>query len=255
MLKRESINELITKQNYENIAKQSFSFQGINANIKEYNSLLKSSVKESNAFAEVVASHNMKLGNYLTSLNGANAGLGGYIKSLGIAKLKTIALSIATTALNMVIGAIASAIASFIMSTMKDAYDYEKSIREKTEALNALEKQYSAYQGDNSEEGKKNIQQLKDQINSAKDDLKDTEYEKLISDTEKILDLLQSDVKSWIDQRLDQLDDLIQDIIEHSNENASDISQTITSTAENYGYNLSKPLLFSAKNVNYGKFN
>lgn len=115
MLKRESINELITKQNYENIAKQSFSFQGINANIKEYNSLLKSSVKESNAFAEVVASHNMKLGNYLTSLNGANAGLGGYIKSLGIAKLKTIALSIATTALNMVIGAIASAIASFII--------------------------------------------------------------------------------------------------------------------------------------------
>lgn len=57
----------------------------------------------------------MKLGNYLTSLNGANAGLGGYIKSLGIAKLKTTALSIATTALNMVIGAIASAIASFII--------------------------------------------------------------------------------------------------------------------------------------------
>ncbi|MBC5679866.1 hypothetical protein [Lachnospira hominis (ex Liu et al. 2021)] len=105
-----------------------------------------------------------------------------------------------------------------LMNTMKDAYDYEKSIREKTEALNALEKQYSAYQGDNSEEGKKNIQQLKDQINSAKDDL-------------------------------------IQDIIEQSNENASDIAQTITSTAENYGYNLSKSLLCSAKNVNFGKFN
>lgn len=88
----------------------------------------------------------------------------------------------------------------------------------KTEALNALEKQYSAYQGDNSEEGKKNIQQLKEQINSAKDDL-------------------------------------IQDIIEQSNENASDISQTINSTAENYGYNLSKSLLCSAKNVNLGKFN
>lgn len=88
----------------------------------------------------------------------------------------------------------------------------------KTEALNALEKQYSAYQGDNSEEGKKNIQQLKEQINSAKDDL-------------------------------------IQDIIEQSNENASDISQTINSTAENYGYNLSKSLLCSTKNVNLGKFN
>ena len=129
-----------------------------------------------------------------------------------------------------------------LMNTMKDAYDYEKSIREKTEALNALEKQYSAYQGDNSEEGKKNIQQLKDQINTAKDDLKDTEYEKLISDTEKILDQLQSDVKSWVDTRLDALDNLIQDIIEQSNENASDISQTITSTAENYGYKLSESM-------------
>lgn len=129
-----------------------------------------------------------------------------------------------------------------LMNTMKDAYDYEKSIREKTEALNALEKQYSAYQGDNSEEGKKNIQQLKDQINMAKDDLKDTEYEKLISDTEKILDQLQSDVKSWVDTRLDALDNLIQDIIEQSNENASDISQTITSTAENYGYKLSESM-------------
>lgn len=129
-----------------------------------------------------------------------------------------------------------------LMSTMKDAYDYEKSIREKTEALNALEKQYSAYQGDNSEEGKKNIQQLKDQINSAKDDLKDTEYEKLISDTEKILDTLKSDTQEWLDQRLDQLDNLIQDIIDQSNDNASDIAETITSTAENYGYKLSESM-------------
>ena len=122
-----------------------------------------------------------------------------------------------------------------LMSTMKDAYDYEKSIREKTVALNALEKQYSAYQGDNSEEGKKNIQQLKDQINSAKDDLKDTEYEKLISDTEKILDQLKDNTQEWLNQRLDQLDNLIQDIIDQSNDNASDIAETITSTAENYG--------------------
>ena len=129
-----------------------------------------------------------------------------------------------------------------LMSTMKDAYDYEKSIREKTEALNALEKQYSAYHGDNSEEGKKNIQQLKDQINSAKDDLKDTEYEKLISDTEKILDQLKDNTQEWLNQRLDQLDNLIQDIIDQSNNNASDIAGTITSTAENYGYKLSESM-------------
>lgn len=141
-----------------------------------------------------------------------------------------------------------------LMNTMKDAYDYEKSIREKTEALNALEKQYSAYQGDNSEEGKKNIQQLKDQINTAKDDLKDTEYEKLISDTEKILDQLQSDTQEWINRRLDDLDNLIQDIINQSNENASDISQTITSTAESYGYKLSESMA-SIWNTNTNNIN
>ena len=128
------------------------------------------------------------------------------------------------------------------MSQQKDAYDYEKSIAEKTKALNALEKQYSAVQGDNSEEGKKNIQQLKDQINTAKDDLKDTEYEKLISDTQAILDNLADTTKTWLDERLDSFDITMQEIIDQSNENASNISQTITSTAENYGYKLSESM-------------
>lgn len=159
MLKRESINELITKQNYENIAKQSFSFQGINANIKEYNSLLKSSVKESNAFAEVVASHNMKLGNYLTSLNGANAGLGGYIKSLGIAKLKTIALSIATTALNMVIGAIASVIASFIIKGVTNIINSAENMKK------AVDDMVTSYN-----DSLKTLESHKKTINDIKDD-------------------------------------------------------------------------------------
>lgn len=159
MLKKESINELITKQNYENIAKQSFSFQGINANIKEYNSLLKSSVKESNAFAEVVASHNMKLGNYLTSLNGANAGLGGYIKSLGIAKLKTIALSIATTALNMVIGAIASAIASFIIKGVTNIINSAENMKK------AVDDMVTSYN-----DSLKTLESHKKTINDIKDD-------------------------------------------------------------------------------------
>lgn len=159
VLKRESINELITKQNYENIAKQSFSFQGINANIKEYNNLLKSSTKEGNAFAEVVASHNMKLGNYLTSLNGANAGLGGYIKSLGIAKLKTIALSITTTALNMVIGAIASAIASFVIKGISNIINSAENMKK------AVDDMVTSY-----DDSLKTLESHKKTINDIKDD-------------------------------------------------------------------------------------
>jgi hypothetical protein len=51
-----------------------------------------------------------------------------------------------------------------LMSANKDAYDYEKSMAEKTADLAALQKQYMAWQGDISESGMKNRQELETQI-------------------------------------------------------------------------------------------
>ena len=101
----------------------------------------------------------MKLGNYLTSLNGANAGLGGYIKSLGIAKLKTIALSIATTALNMVIGAIASAIASFIIKSVTNIINSAENMKK------AVDDMVTSYN-----DSLKTLESHKKTINDIKDD-------------------------------------------------------------------------------------
>ena len=101
----------------------------------------------------------MKLGNYLTSLNGANAGLGGYIKSLGIAKLKTIALSIATTALNMVIGAIASAIASFIIKGISNIINSAENMKK------AVDDMVASYN-----DSLKTLESHKKTINDIKDD-------------------------------------------------------------------------------------
>lgn len=101
----------------------------------------------------------MKLGNYLTSLNGANAGLGGYIKSLGIAKLKTIALSIATTALNMVIGAIASAIASFIIKGISNIINSAENMKK------AVDDMVTSY-----DDSLKTLESHKKTINDIKDD-------------------------------------------------------------------------------------
>ena len=101
----------------------------------------------------------MKLGNYLTSLNGANAGLGGYIKSLGIAKLKTIALSIATTALNMVIGAIASAIASFIIKGISNIINSAENMKK------AVDDMVTSYN-----DSLKTLESHKKTINDIKDD-------------------------------------------------------------------------------------
>lgn len=101
----------------------------------------------------------MKLGNYLTSLNGANAGLGGYIKSLGVAKLKTIALSIATTALNMVIGAIASAIASFIIKGVTNIINSAENMKK------AVDDMVTSYN-----DSLKTLESHKKTINDIKDD-------------------------------------------------------------------------------------
>ena len=101
----------------------------------------------------------MKLGNYLTSLNGANAGLGGYIKSLGIAKLKTIALSIATTALNMVIGAIASTIASFIIKGVTNIINSAENMKK------AVDDMVTSYN-----DSLKTLESHKKTINDIKDD-------------------------------------------------------------------------------------
>lgn len=101
----------------------------------------------------------MKLGNYLTSLNGANAGLGGYIKSLGIAKLKTIALSIATTSLNMVIGAIASAIASFIIKGISNIINSAENMKK------AVDDMVTSY-----DDSLKTLESHKKTINDIKDD-------------------------------------------------------------------------------------
>lgn len=101
----------------------------------------------------------MKLSNYLTSLNGANAGLGGYIKSLGIAKLKTIALSIATTALNMVIGAISSAIASFIIKSVTNIINSAENMKK------AVDDMVTSYN-----DSLKTLESHKKTINDIKDD-------------------------------------------------------------------------------------
>ena len=103
----------------------------------------------------------MKLGNYLTSLNGANAGLGGYIKSLGIAKLKTTALSIATTALNIVIGAIASAIASFIIKGISNIINSAENMKK---AVDDIVTSYN--------DSLKTLESHKKTINDIKDDYK-----------------------------------------------------------------------------------
>ena len=93
-----------------------------------------------------------------------------------------------------------------------EAYKYQKEIAEKTKTIASLQKQLTAYNGNDSEESRAQIQKLKVQLEEAKSDLKDTQYEKFISDTEDMLDDLMNDYQEFIDEKLNDTNNILDDI-------------------------------------------
>lgn len=121
----------------------------------------------------------------------------------------------------------------------KDLYDYSKKVAESTKEISSLQKQLSSYAGDDSEETMQKIQQIKVDLESAKDDLDEQEYEKYIDDQQKMLDDLYDEYEELLNERLDNLDQLVADMTGSINDNAATINQTIQDKADSVGYTLS----------------
>lgn len=84
--------------------------------IDEYQTGLQNCGLTQEQYTAAIQKSNPQLAQYLMGLNGAKATIGGYVGSLVAAKAATIALKIATTALNAVIGMGIGLIVSWIMS-------------------------------------------------------------------------------------------------------------------------------------------
>ncbi len=108
----------------------------------------------------------------------------------------------------------------------KDAYEYQKTIAEKTKNIASLQKQLHAYGGNDTEEARAKIQELKVQLEDARQDLKETEYEKYLSDTNDMLDSLYDGFEAFIDEKLNNTDA----ILEMINQSVSGMSKEIVST-------------------------
>ena len=121
------------------------------------------------------------------------------------------------------------------LSKQLEAYQYQRTIEEKTKNVSNYQKQVMAFGGDNSEEGKLNAQNARENLRKSKDDLKQTEWEKYISDTSELLDKLSSETQEWINKRLDNIDELITNAQATVDENQKRIDDTITSEIENNG--------------------
>lgn len=93
-----------------------------------------------------------------------------------------------------------------------DAYKYQKEIAEKTKQIASLQKQLIPYSNNDTEESRAQIQKLKVELENAKSDLKDTQYEKFISDTEDMLDDLMTDYQKFIDEKLNDTNTILDEI-------------------------------------------
>jgi hypothetical protein len=101
----------------------------------------------------------------------------------------------------------------------------------------------SAYQNDDSEEVKAKIQKIKLELEEAKENLEETEYERYISDQKKLLEELYLEYETILNERLDNIDALIEDMIAEINANASTINETITEVSNAVGYTLSETMV------------
>ncbi len=125
------------------------------------------------------------------------------------------------------------------MDSAKDLYDYQKNISSQVKEISNLEKQILAYEGDDSEEARRIIQETKLSLEEARTELKETEWDKYISETEQLLDTLYNDYEEVLNARLDNIDALVADMIDMVNSNSSEIRSTIEAVADKVGYTIS----------------
>ena len=123
----------------------------------------------------------------------------------------------------------------------KDLYDYQNTISEKTDNINSLKKQLSAYNGDNSQQGKGNIQKLTSQLKDAQKELQDTERERTIAQQKSILEDLMNQYQSFMDNELYNLTADVEKCIDYLGlnvNNTAGISELLASLASGNGYNM-----------------
>ena len=125
-----------------------------------------------------------------------------------------------------------------LLDSQHDMYQYQQQIAEKQQEIANLEKQLAAYQGDDSEEGAANRQDLQNQLNEARQDMEETLFDRAISEQQKLVQSLFDDYSEVLNMRLDNIDLLLMDIVGNVNSESSAIRDTIISEAEDVGYKL-----------------
>lgn len=78
------------------------------------------------------------------------------------------------------------------------------------------------------------------ELADAREELEETEYDRMVSETKAILDQLYIEYSEILNSRLDNIDSLIGDMITAVNDNSGLINETLTTTADNVGYTMTQ---------------
>jgi len=136
------------------------------------------------------------------------------------------------------------------LNAEKDLHDYNRTLQEKTKNISTIQKQIAAYSGDTSQEGLAKLQKLRKELNDAKDDLKETEYDRYISDQQDMLDKLYEEYEELVTKKLEDFMGLVKEGLELANNNMSSIEDYLNQIADQNGYALETEGLFHGLNGN-----
>lgn len=125
-----------------------------------------------------------------------------------------------------------------LMDAQKDEIDYAKRVADAQENVNKIQKQLNAYANDDTEEGASRRQKLRNDLKNAQENLAQTEEDRRIAQTKKLLSDLQEEYENILNARLDDVDALIQAVVDGVDANASTIKTSIETAARDVGYTL-----------------
>lgn len=128
-----------------------------------------------------------------------------------------------------------------LIDKQKDETDYAKRVASAQSDINKLQKQLNAYGNDDSEEGATRRQRLRNELKNARENLEQTQEERRISQTKKILSELQEDYEEVLNARLDDINALIQSLIAGVDANADIVKNTVETATKDIGYILTDP--------------
>lgn len=126
------------------------------------------------------------------------------------------------------------------LDSAKDLYDYQQKLAEKSADIASIQKQLSAYAGDNSEENRSRIQKLQQDLEKAQKELQEEERDHAIEDQKKILDDLYEEYEDLLNKRIDDVNKIMQDMIDLTNEHMAEIKDKIDTVAAEVGYTVSE---------------